>query len=138
MLFMILRVDRTAGAGNPGDVKGGNRLGRKMFHQAVFLRFRFKGKKLVFQFRQRRVFSLDGGADLSGRRHFLAHMLLHHMFLTHMFLASMFFGSRKRRRSSAVSGFSLLRGCGEGTILALLSVRRKGRKASLHVRGSRG
>lgn len=133
MLFMILRVDRTAGAGKPGDVKGGNRLGRKMFHQAVFLRFRFKGKKLVFQFRQRRVFSLDGGADLSSRRHFLTHM-----FLTHMFLASMFFGSRKRRRSSAVSGFSLLRGCGEGTILALLSVRRKGRKASLHVRGSRG
>lgn len=128
MVVMTARSIQPARSGNSRAVRGGKSPGRKMFHQVVFLRIHFKGKKLVFQFSQRRVFSLHGRADLGGRRHFLAHL----------FLARMFSPSRRLHRGSAVSGFGDLRGCGRGRGFALLSVRRRGRSADLRVRGSRG
>ena len=106
-----------------------------MFHQTGhLLRFNFKGKKLVFQFRQRRIFNLCSRASLCGSRLFLAHMFLARMFLARMFLARMLSGSRRLHRDSAMNGLGRLRGCGRSMVLALLPLRRRGRSADLRVR----
>ena len=127
---MAVRAARPARAGKPakpGAVRVGKSPWRKLFHQAGFLRFSFKGKKFVFQFRQRRVFSLAGRVSPGGSRHFLARI----------FLARMFSGSRRLRRGTSVSWFGRLRGWSGGIAFALLAVRLRGRSASLRVRRGR-